>query len=237
MLPSPSRSTTVVAVDLTADEGATSAHAALEFDGSWRLLPVGTSLDFDSQILELQGCFDLVALDGPRCPPQGFVRFVAKGETPPTQSARSRPCERLLSQNVCPIFYSSPVATSGVQRWMRRSWMLFEALNQEAIEVYPMGGFVSLLNGTDKRKPHGLAIKSSNEGCEQRIVILEALGLSVRSWLGQRQGSEKLHDRVDALMGAVAAACHVANNSVELGDESFGTIVLPGIRARRACAD
>lgn len=173
---------------------------------------------------------DVVALDGPRKPPPGFVRFVARGEAPPTGSARSRLCEREHTRRVCPIFYSSPVATAGVQRWMKRSWGLFQASGQRAIEIYPMGGFVASLNGVTQRKPHGLPGKATRAGREARVRILEQLlGPQVRPFVDRAQGNEKAHDRVDALMAAITAVAYTAGLAAELGDDEEGTIVVPDL--------
>ncbi len=228
----PGRAKVVLGVDLSADAGETCAAAILRWheDSGWRVAGPTQPLDDDQRILAAMKEVELVALDGPRRPPTGFRRFVKRGEAPPEGAARSRACEREHTRRICPIFYSSPVATAGVQRWMMRSWKLFEASEQSAIEIYPMGGFVAALNGVEKRKPHGLANKKTRAGREARLHILEQLiGAQVWAFAERVQGNEKAHDRVDALMAAVTAAAHGAGRSVELGIAEEGTIVVQNL--------
>lgn len=230
-LPTPDRPIRVLAVDLTSRPERTSAAAVLRSgtDG-WRLLQPSKPLDGDAAILTAAKQVDLVALDGPRFPPRGFEGFVAKGEAPPGGASRSRSCEREHMRRICPIFFSSPVATAGVQAWMARSWRLFAALDQRPIEIYPMGAFVSMRNGVDIRRPHGLAAKTSRRGQTERLQILRALlGAQTERFADSGQGSEKRHDRLDATMGAVVAACHLMGLTVELGEPTDGTIVVPSL--------
>ncbi|MEO1174184.1 MAG: DUF429 domain-containing protein [Myxococcota bacterium] len=228
-LPAPARAVSVVAVDLTGDRAITCAAAVLRFDSQWTLSSLEAPLDSDESIVRLLSAFDVVALDGPRRPPAGFERFMERGEIPPDTVARSRPCEREHTRKVCPIFYSSPVATRGMQHWMARSWKLFEAMDHQPIEIYPMGAFVALLNGTEKRRAHGLPPKGSRAGRRRRLEILEHLGIDAHEFAATAQGTEKAHDRIDAVVGAVTAACYAADAAVELGEPEDGTVVLPGI--------
>ncbi|MEM6732048.1 MAG: DUF429 domain-containing protein [Myxococcota bacterium] len=227
----PDRPASVLGVDLTADEGRTCAAAILRWDSKWILEAPERPLDSDCAIVELAGALDVVALDGPRRPPAGFVGFVARGETPPEGAARSRACEREHVRRICPIFYSSPVASAGVQRWMKRSWALFEALEHRPIEIYPMGGFVASLNGVSKRAPHGLPSKGSRAGHAARIAIVEqVLDSDVSKFIGAPQGNEKAHDRADAIMAAITAAAHRLGQTVSLGELNDGMIVVPDLR-------
>ncbi|MEM6532219.1 MAG: DUF429 domain-containing protein [Myxococcota bacterium] len=228
-LPHPEKPLSVIAVDLTGDHAVTCAAAILQFEDGWELRSPARPLNTDEQIIALANSYDVVALDGPRRPPKGFERFMERGETPPEGVARSRACEREHTRRVCPIFYSSPVATRGVQQWMARSWKLFEEMDHDPIEIYPMGAFVALLNGTEKRKPHHLPPKGSRAGQKRRVEILKSLGLSVGAFATTPQGTEKAHDRIDAAVGAVVAACYAIGRAVELGDAADGTVVLPGI--------
>ncbi|MEL6544058.1 MAG: DUF429 domain-containing protein [Myxococcota bacterium] len=220
----------VLGVDLCADEGETSAAACLLWTGTvWRLEQTPTLNDDQAILKEIENA-EVVALDGPRRPPRGFVDFVAKGESPPTDCARSRSCEREHTRRVCPIFYSSPVATLGMQRWMRRSWKLFSASDQKPLEIYPMGGFVSTLNGVQERKPHELPSKSSRAGRKARLSILkQLLGPDVEPFAERQQGGEKAHDRVDAIMAAATAAAYSAQRYVSMGDDTDGRIVVPDL--------
>lgn len=231
VLPRPDGPIRVLAVDLTSDPERTSAAARLVFrsDG-WQLLQLSRPLDGDAAILTAAKDVDLVALDGPRFPPRGFEGFVVKGEAPPGGASRSRSCEREHMRRICPIFFSSPVATAGVQAWMARSWRLFAALDQRPIEIYPMGAFVSMRNGVNIRRPHGFALKTSRQGQAERLEILRALlGAQAERFVDSRQGTEKRHDRLDAAMGAVVAACHLMGLTVELGETADGTIVVPSL--------
>lgn len=231
LLPAPPRGVAVVAVDLTADEGRTSAGACLRYDrGRWHLDPPPTPLNRDAEIIALAGAYDRIALDGPRRPPQNFRRFVARGETPPADTARSRPCEREHLRRVGPIFFSTPVATLGMQRWMTRAWGLFAALDHAPLEIFPSGAFVAVLNGIVQRRPHGLPAKTTAAGRAARIAILtRLLDADVAAFVDHSQGNEKSHDRIDAAMGAVVAACQMLGCAAALGDDADGFLVVPDV--------
>jgi predicted nuclease with RNAse H fold len=142
----------------------------------------------------------LVAVDAPRVPaPDG---------------SRSRPCERLLARQVCPLRFTPDrraLAKNPTYGWVRNGLALFRALERaglEVVECYPTAAFTRWAGHRGRRSR-----AAWSEAALRRLGVAGAPGR-----LGQ--------DGRDALAAALTAAWHAAGRT-----EQFGEIVVP--RARR----